>query len=193
MKHLIIYTHINPESFSQAILDTVLDASATKGAELNVRNLNALNFNPILSANDMEALNQNKTPADIKTEQDFVIWADIITFIYPLWWGHMPAIMKGYIDRVYAYNFAYTYTDEGNKGLLPDKKIMLFTPMGNPYDVYEKTGMLQALKITTDTCIFRFCGMTDIEHLHFGSVGLVDDTARKQMLDDVKELVIQML
>ena len=189
MKHLIIYSHINAESFSHAILDTVISASESKNAEIKVRDLNMLGFNPILSANDMEVLNKGETPVDIKTEQEFILWADAITFIYPLWWGHMPAILKGYIDRVFAYDFAYTYTEDGDKGLLPNKKIILLTPMGNSYEMYENIGMITALNMTTDTCIFRFCGMTDIEHLHFGSVGLETDTNRNKMLNEVKTLI----
>lgn len=194
MKHLIIYSHINNSSFSHAILDEIVKISEKAGAKVKVRDLTALNFNPILSANDIVAIDNNNTPADIKIEQEYVEWADVISFVYPLWWGHMPAILKGYIDRVFAYGFAYSVKPDGEPvGLLPNKKIMLFTPMGNPYELYEKMGMLNALNMTTDTCIFRYCGMTDIEHLHFGEVAMVSNNERKEMLNDVKLLVSKKL
>ena len=194
MKHLIIYSHINDESFSHAILETVVAESKNKNAEFEVRDLTALNFNPLLSAADMESLNRGETPADIRAEQKFVEWADVISFIYPLWWGHMPAILKGYIDRVFAYDFAYSCKENGEPiGLLPGKKIMMFTPMGNPTELYEKMGMIKALELTTDTCIFEYCGITDIKHLHFGNISLVDDAARKEMLQQSAQLVSKTL
>lgn len=189
MKHLIIYSHINSNSFSHAILDEVVKASEAKGAEVKVRDLNAMGFNPILSATDMDTFAKGEVPADIKAEQDLVTWADTISFIYPLWWGHMPAMLKGYIDRVFAYGFAYQPTESGVKGLLGNKRMLLFTPMGTSYQMYQSVGMIDAFILTVDKNIFGFCGITDIEHLHLGEVTMVDDSARKKMLDEVRQLV----
>ena len=65
-----------------------------KGHEVRVRDLYELNFNPVLGASDFISFSQGNTPADIKEEQEHISWADSITFIYPVWWAGLPAILK---------------------------------------------------------------------------------------------------
>lgn len=58
----------------------------------------------------------NKISDDVKKEQDYVSWADTMVFIYPIWWGGMPAIARGYLDRVFSHGFAYLNTDKSPLG-----------------------------------------------------------------------------
>ncbi|MGF9965321.1 NAD(P)H-dependent oxidoreductase [Bacillus rhizoplanae] len=189
MKHLIVYAHPNPQSFNHAILETLQGQLQEKGHEVRVRDLYAINFNPVLAANDFISFSQGNTPADIKAEQEHITWADVITFIYPVWWTGLPAILKGYVDRVFSHGFAYAYGANGIEKLLTGKKSLLLSTMGNSKENYDASGMFEAMKKTTDAGIFDFTGIETVEHAFYTSVPSVDNETRKQYLEEVKELV----
>lgn len=190
MKHLIIYSHVNDRSFSCAIKDIIVGASQELGAETKVRDLNAMKFKPNLSAKDFRAFQNGNIPEDILKEQEFIKWCDVMTFVYPLWWNGMPAILKGYIDRVFSKGFAYDYGEDGKvKGLLSDKKVMLFTPMGSSLEDSEAMGFQSAFEKTIDFGIFNFCGIENISHKHFGSIPTIDDADRRGILAEIRTFI----
>ena len=183
MKHLIVYAHPNPKSFNHAILETTVRELERKGHQVVVRDLYSLHFNPILSGTDFEVFQAGTVPADIKEEQDHISTADVITMIYPIWWAGLPAMIKGYIDRVFSYGFAYKYSEEGSPvGLLAGKKGLIINTQGTPGEYYDSTGMTEALKKTSDTGILSFCGIESVGHVFFGAVPAVDDAVRHGML-----------
>lgn len=188
MTHLILFAHPKIESFNHAILQTLTSTLEERGDSVIVRDLYALDFAPVLTQEDMEALRKGQTPEDIAQEQHYITQADTLIFVYPLWWTGLPAILKGYVDRVFSYGFAYRYNQAGEiEGLLKGKKGFLVTTHGTPNAHYDSTGMTQALKETTDSGIFNFCGITEVNHLFFGAVPSVDDKARHEMLAKVRE------
>ncbi|MEH7294228.1 NAD(P)H-dependent oxidoreductase [Priestia megaterium] len=187
MKHLIVYAHPNPESLNHAILDTTVNTLKKNGHEVVVRDLYALDFQPVLKPEDTEAMKAGQTPNDIKTEQEFISEADAITFIYPIWWTGLPAILKGYVDRVFAYGFAYASGEEGIIKLLKGKKGLIINTHGTPNEVYDEIGMTAGLKITSDIGIFDFTGIETVEHLLFGSIGYLDEEGYKGMLNKVED------
>ncbi len=186
MKVLLVYTHPNPQSFNHAILQTVQQALEKKGHQASVRDLYAMKFQPVLTGEDIAALRSGKIPADIAQEQEEIRSADVIGFVYPVWWTGLPAILKGYVDRVLSYGFAYAYGANGNiEKLLTGKKGFLISTHGTPSDIYESIGMLESMKKTSDTGILDFCGIETVGHLFFGSVPQVDDNTRRSMLTEV--------
>ncbi|WP_024953556.1 NAD(P)H-dependent oxidoreductase [Sulfurospirillum arcachonense] len=190
MKHLIVYAHPKEDSFNHAILERTIKILEDKGDSVVVRDLYALGFNPVLSANDMKEIGAGEVPQDIATEQGYITDADAITVLYPIWWTSMPAILKGYFDRIFSYGFAFKYTQDGNiEGLLSDKKALLFSTQGAPNTYYDATGMTEAFKNTTDVGIFGFVGAEVKEHVFFGEVPTVDDAKRKEMLDIVEQTI----
>jgi NAD(P)H dehydrogenase (quinone) len=187
MNHLIVYAHPKEDSFNHAILESATRALESKGHSVVVRDLYALAFTPVLTQADFKALHSGNTPHDILTEQAYITHADVITLIYPLWWTSMPAILKGYIDRVFSYGFAYQYTKEGTvEGLFSAKKTFMITTQGTPNAFYDASGMTKSLIQTTDEGIFGFCEATTLGHLFFGGISASDDVARKAMLQTVE-------
>ena len=132
MNHLILFAHPNPKSFGSALCEKLKAFSESKGNKVVVRNLYAISFDPVLSAKDLSSLAQAKVPKDIAQEHAHIKEADHITFLYPVWWGGMPAILRGYIDRVFSEGFAYEYKDAETTGLLTGKKRLSFTPPERP-------------------------------------------------------------
>ncbi|MEW9673862.1 NAD(P)H-dependent oxidoreductase [Ammoniphilus sp. 3BR4] len=189
MKHVVVYAHPNPESLNHAILETTVNALKNNGHEVVVRDLYALDFQPVLKPEDTAAMKAGQTPQEIKTEQEFITQADAITFIYPIWWTGLPAILKGYVDRVFSYGFAYGSGEEGIIKMLTGKKGFIINTHGTPNEIYDRIGMTDGLKITSDTGIFDFVGIESVGHLFFGSIGYLDDEAYRGMLKEVEEKI----
>ena len=169
LKHLVVFCNPDEKSLCAAYRDEVVRLTLDTCNEVIVRDLYQIGFQPVLDMEDLAALKKGQTPDDIRVEQDYIRWADLITFVYPVWWTGLPALLKGYIDRVFASGFAYERTKEGTiNGLLSGKNVIILNNMGNPYEYYEKIGMITSLEQTSDDGIFRFCGMEVLEHRFFG-------------------------
>ena len=170
LKHLIIYCNPNPKSLSAAYKEAVMELTEMSGNAMNVRDLYNIGFHPVL-------------------EQ-----SDLLTFIYPIWWTGMPALMKGYIDRVFTKGFAYNMDEEGQlQGLLAGKKVVILNNMGFPYDYYDKIGMLQSMKQTSDQGIFEFCGIEVAEHRFFGHLDGSSKSEREAHVNVLKLIYDKLL
>ena len=101
----------------------------------------------------------------------------------------MPAVLKGYIDRVFAEGFAFSAAETGLQGLLAGKEVLAFTTMGMPEALCEESGVAKSVRLAVDEGIFSLCGMKVLEHRLFGSVTAVDDAARQKMLEEVSQKV----
>lgn len=189
MKCLVIYSHPNPKSFNHAIFETATEGLKSRGHEVVVRDLYALSFDPVLKPADFEGIQSGNLPADIKAEQEFITWADTLVLIHPVWWTGLPAMFKGYIDRVFCYGFAYTFDAKGLVPLLKGKKVLIINTQGTPKDAYEASGMFDAMKMTSDAGIYKFCGLDVIDHVFLPAVPMVKDEVRKGYLEQIKEII----
>lgn len=192
MKHLVILCHPSPASFNRAIADSVEAVSGALGHDTRCRDLYGIAFNPILSRADMDSAVE-AVPQDVRQEQEFISWADMLTFVYPVWWAGMPALLKGYIDRVFCQGFAYRLQADSAQGLLEGKKVLIFNTTGLPSSVYTSQGMHQAMAMTTDTGIFELCGMEVLHHAFFGSMDQVPEEVRKSYLGEVVSITSRYL
>ena len=189
MKHFVLYCHPDSKSFCHAIIENVVDTLRGKGHEVRIKDLYADGFDPILKGSDFAAFQAGKTPPDIKAEQDDISWAETITVIHPVWWASLPAMLKGYIDRVFALGFAYAFGPDGPKGLLGGRKVVVFNTQGAAKEEYDASGKTDAMKKISDIATYSFCGMEVLEHKFFGGVTSVDDATRKRYLSEVKEVM----
>ena len=133
---LIVFAHPDPNSFTAALKNAAVAELETAGVQVDVSDLYELGFNPVAGPADVtermstvgfnlaleqgHALERDALAADIVCEQDKVRSADLIVFQFPMWWYGMPAIMKGWVDRVLSYKFAYgvgQWWDEGEAAL----------------------------------------------------------------------------
>jgi NAD(P)H dehydrogenase (quinone) len=130
-----------------------------------------MGFNPALSAHELTPTSaEHPACADVAQAQDEIRAADTLTVIYPLWWMSMPAMMKGYIDRVFARGFAYESSQGIVHGLLAGKKAVLVTCSGAPLPLLVRSGNWNAVQVLQDTHIFRSAGFELLEHLHFDEI-----------------------
>lgn len=188
MKHLIIYAHPKHGSLNHHIMHTTVEILQSKNQEIEIRDLYQLNFNPILSLEDLKGQLIGKVSDDVKKEQDYILWADHITFIYPIWWTGMPAIMKGFIDRVFSYGFAYRYDKGIQKGLLIGKQTTIMNTQGKSKTEYESIGMDKALSLTSDKGIFTYCGLEINQHFFFEKADKASAEVIKDWTSQIKTL-----
>lgn len=191
MKVLIVYAHPNSSSFNRAVLEVVENGLRAAGHEIKVKDLYAEGFNPLLVAEDLMAVNQGDLPEDIQHEQQTLLWAEGLVFIYPLWWFDRPAILKGWFDRVFTHGFAFRYTDEGMEGLLQHGKALVVVTTGGSIEEFERIGAREHLVRPTTDGTLALCGVRDIVDKVLYSVPVVSDAARQEMLDEVHRLALE--
>ncbi len=185
MKYLVVFAHPYSKSFNNAIVDTIKEEVINNGAEVEIRDLYNIGFDPVLKGSDLLNLRDKNYANDIRTEQEYVKWADIIIFVYPVWWAGLPAMLKGYVDRVFANGFAFVDGKNGPNGLLNGKKALLISTTGFPSDIYEEIGMHKSMKQTVDQAIFEFCGIEVKNHIFLGGV---PTSSRETLVDYLKEV-----
>ena len=187
MKILAVYAHPSPKSFNHALLDVILDTASAKGHTCSKRDLYAEKFNPVLTDDDAETANRGGVPDDVKSMQDSVRAADVVAFIHPIWWFGVPAILKGWIDRVFTYGFAYGHDSRGVKPLLAGKKaIIINTAGGAEEESYNATGFKDAILKLNDQGIYEFVGFEIILRRFFFEVPAASDADRREMLDALR-------
>jgi len=130
MKYLIIYAHPNIESHARITLQEIESRLKELKRDYEVIDLYKIKFDPTLSADEMTNRDPEKIDKQIKEFQNKITDAKILIFIYPIWWNGMPAMMKGFIDRVFSAGFAFKYYGHIPRQLLRGKKAIVFATTG---------------------------------------------------------------
>jgi NAD(P)H dehydrogenase (quinone) len=185
MNLLVVYSNHHSNNFNARLLDRIGIKARQMNWPMAVRDLYSINFDPVLRTQDFEMLSRGTPPEDIAKEQDFVRWAHVILFIYPVWWGGMPAIMKGYIDRVFSWGFAYGTGENGVYSLLNDKKAIIMNSLGQSSEEYEK-GMYQAMSRINNEAVFGFCGIEVLHQMYFSSIHTVTPQQEAQYFNQAE-------
>ena len=170
MKHLVIVAHPRVDSLTMCLARAYVDELAARGHQHTLHDLYRLEFNPVLNSAEIAQAGSRPGPPEVLQAQQDIESADVLTVIYPLWWLSMPAILKGYIDRVFARGFAYESRNGHVQGLLTGRRCVLVTLSGAPLPVLAGTGRWDAVQMLQDTHVFRAVGFELLEHLHFDHV-----------------------
>src|SRR4030042_1681536 len=125
MNVYIIYTHPLTGSFNAAIRDRLIQGLREAGHEVELSDLYAEGFQPILTGSELEQLARGEIPPDILRYQEKIRRAEALVFIYPIWWSGLPARLKGWLDRGPSKGFAYALTPNGPMPRLNIKKALL--------------------------------------------------------------------
>lgn len=114
MRVLVIYCHPVGESFAAATHANVLHALTAGGHDVTDVDLYAENFDPVMSRQErLDYLNTNRNIRPVRKYDDQLAWAEAIVLVYPAWWYGMPAMLKGYFDRVWLPGVAFDVTPDG--------------------------------------------------------------------------------
>jgi NAD(P)H dehydrogenase (quinone) len=170
MRHLVITAHPSRKSFNHAVVETYRTALTERGHRVECRDLYAANFNPVMSARDLAAIGGSKTAKDISKEQAAVRLADVLTLVSPLWWSGFPAMLKGYLDRVFCAGFAYVIKRGEYLPGLSGKQGVIITTSGATREELKSSGRLRAFKTIFDEGLMEFCGIDLVQHLYLGGI-----------------------
>jgi len=157
MNVLIVHAHENPDSFCTSLCQQTKSNFEAKGHKVTISDLYTQGFNPVAGKHDFKhdtdqgyykyafqqlaAVKENTFSNDLKAEMDKLERADILCFNFPLWWFGVPAILKGWVDRVLAYGFAYGGEyGMGETGRFKGKKAFITVTTGSPKDAYHAEG-----------------------------------------------------
>jgi NAD(P)H dehydrogenase (quinone) len=165
MRVLIVFAHPEPQSLNGALLDVAVTELKTLGHHVQVSDLYAQGWKSEVDRADFPSLLQGERlvptaaskqafatgslTSDVTAEIDKLLWADVLILQFPLWWFSMPAILKGWIDRVFAYGFAYGVGEHSDKrwgdrygdGTLKGKRAMLVVTAGGWEEHYSNRGI----------------------------------------------------
>ena len=158
MNYLIIYCHSNPKSFTKAIFDAIQKSLIEKNESVTVIDLYADNFNPVLIVDDTHRRRDIYTDEYTLRYRKLIQEADHLVFIYPVWWHGFPAILKGFIDRVFCSDFVYSFKGKSKgavfpNGLMRNKKISCFYTLDAPFFIALLDPGWFAIKYG----LFRYC------------------------------------
>ncbi|MFJ1900915.1 MULTISPECIES: NAD(P)H-dependent oxidoreductase [unclassified Streptomyces] len=164
MKTLIVHAHPEPQSLNSSLKDLAVSTLEAAGHEVRVSDLYAMNWKAVADASDYgpaassplkvardsgRAFDTGTLTPDVRAEQEKLLWADTVIFQFPLWWYSMPAILKGWVDRVFTYHFAYgvgehsatKYGERYGEGTLAGRRAMLSVTVGGPEAHYAARGI----------------------------------------------------
>ena len=190
MRSLIIYAHPGVQSLNHAIRQIIESELKTTGETYAVRDLYQLNFDPVLHLQDIEGAEHHVVLEDVQEEQMHIQSSDMLIFIFPIWWAAMPAILKGYIDRVFSFDFAYNVDEKGDiNGLLKGKKAVIINTAGAHHHEYAKEGMFDTMNKILDKGVFALCGIEVIEHKYLCAVHESSETERIRMLEEIRSMI----
>ncbi|MBS0490250.1 MULTISPECIES: NAD(P)H-dependent oxidoreductase [unclassified Phenylobacterium] len=170
MKHAVIVAHPARKSLNASIAQTYRTAAEKLGHSVAVRDLYAMRFDPCLKAAEIPGPKAPVFRDDVLRERARLADVDVFVFVYPLWFNAPPAILKGYVDRIFGMGFGFQPGLGGNAPALTGRRLISFTTSGAPDHWVRDTGAMTALTQLFDNHLAGTCGLTVVDHLHFGGV-----------------------
>jgi NAD(P)H dehydrogenase (quinone) len=174
---LLVVAHPSPTSFTRQLADRFAAGARETGAHVEVADLYAEGFDPVLRKPDLAQFSGGPMPDDVLREQARVDRADALVLAFPVWWWSFPAMLKGWVDRVWSQGWAYTFSPERSRGLLPDKPVLLLAVAGSRASTYRRYGYDGAMRTQIDIGVLGYGGLTDVTAEFFHEVD--DDAAAR--------------
>lgn len=175
---IIIYAHPNKTGHNGYCLKKVIESLDSKNIKYKLIDLYALHYNPVLSQEEL-TLQGKKSSSQIKTFQKDISDSKQIIIIYPTWWQNVPAILKGFFDRVFSAGFAFKYKGHFPVGLLKGKKAVVITSTGGPAIFSKVIKCSRSLKVVTSDTL-EFCGIKTKGYT-IGSARKLTDSQKKKI------------
>ena len=164
MHNLIVVAHPDPDSLTHAVANAVATGLLESAASVEIADLAAEGFDPRETRRDLAVHLQTATPAsDILAEQARIDRADRLVLVYPVYWWSFPALMKGWIDRVFTNGWAYGYDGDDRKKLRR-LEVVLVAVAGADAGTYARHGYFGAMRNQIDHGIFDYCGARVVRH-----------------------------
>jgi putative NADPH-quinone reductase len=190
MKALVVIGHPAPGSFNRALAETIRETWSAAGCEVRFHDLVEEGFDPRLTA--AEARGQASTDPLVLRHITELRDSDLLAVVHPNCWGAPPAIVKGWIDRVFAPDAAYGFAkgvDQGDVpvGLLTTKAALIVNTGNTPLE-RERGAFGDPLERMWRDCILSYCGVRHVMRALFGVVATSSDEERRRWSAEVATL-----
>ena len=208
-KFLIVYAHPEPKSYTASAKEVIVKNLQAAGHEVKVNDLYAMKWNPVIGPNDFKerldkeylkipiehknAVEKDALDPVVKEEVEKIKWCDYLIIVAPYWWGSVPAMVKGWIDRCLVCGVAWDFGKYWNTGPLKGKKAWFVTSVFGPDQMYTKEG---AHGMTFDNRIHHltwgtlaFCGFDVLPTFVAYNTSTGTDEDRKNNLNKLEALV----
>lgn len=211
MKVFIVHAHPEPQSFNTALTRHAHDVLTAAGHEVRISDLYEMQFDPVSDRHnfltrkdpdyfkqqveEMYATEMDSFAADIKAEIEKLEWCDVLIFHFPLWWFGLPAILKGWVDRVFVMGRIYGGGKWYDNGVFRGKRAMLSLTTGGSEAMYSPTGLngdIQQILFPINHGVFHFVGFDVLSPFIAWSVSRIGDEGRKKLLEDYKQRLLSL-
>lgn len=185
MRTLIILGHPRMDSLCGALAQAYREGAGQAGIETRLLALGEMHFDPHVH---VESPEKQPLEPDLQCAKDWLSWAEHLVFVYPTWWGTMPALLKGFLDRLVMPGFAFRFYGPGAtewQGLWHDKSAQLITTMDTPPPIYRwlfRAPGTHAMRNAT----LGFCGVKPIHTLVAGSVRTSTLVQRRRWIEQAR-------
>jgi NAD(P)H dehydrogenase (quinone) len=183
---LVILGQPDRKSYGGALAAAYADGARASGAQVREIHLGELRFNPVPLPGQIK-------PGDLEPEllqaQEAIRWAEHLVFVYPIWWGTIPALLKGFIERVFTPGFAVNYHDNSPRWdkLLAGRSARLIVTLNTPSFIYRWV-FGRPGHVTMKRTILQFCGVRPVRITEVGPIKGSSDAKRARWLEQVREL-----
>lgn len=169
--HLVLLGHPAPGSFNHSMAMAYCAAVSACGQSATLRDLYATGFNPLLGADELPDIAGFAPADDVAAELDLIRASEVITLVYPIWFGMPPAIIKGYVDRVLGAGFAARDIKAGTRHpFLHGKRLVILSSSAATRPWLDEKGQWESLRQAFDAYLTAIFSLRDCDHLHFDSV-----------------------
>ncbi len=206
MKVFIVYAHPEPTSYNGEMFRIARETLREAGHEVRVSDLHQMGFNPVPGFHDVKspvgddvfriqpeqanAVETGTFAEDIAGEQEKLYWCEIVIFQFPLWWFGLPAILKGWFDRVFAFGWAYRRQERFDSGRLRGRRALLSLTTGGAEARFAEGkmfGPLETILFPLTVGTLQYVGLELLEPNVVWAVPRVDDARRQACLDAYRE------
>jgi NAD(P)H dehydrogenase (quinone) len=206
---LVVYAHPEPTSFAAALKNGAVSALTAAGHKVEVSDLYAEGFNPVAGRHDFktaadparfhyqsEQLHASRTDgfaADLVREQKRLMRADLVVFIFPLWWGGVPAIVKGWFDRVCAYGVTYADGKRYERGYFVGRRALLALTTGGTAERFSADGSYGEMRHVlhwVQRCMLEYLGFESLEPFVAFAAPRVEQEVRARYLRELEARLV---
>lgn len=188
-KILIVLAHPQVKSYCSALAQAYADGARASGAELRQVNLAEIAFNPLSPLNSGSHDKPLELDPVLKQAQADIQWAEHLVFVYPILWGTIPALLKGFIERVFTPGFAVNFRNDSPlwDKLLKGRSARLIVTLNTPPLLYRLL-FRRAGHITMKRSILEFCGIAPVKITDVGPMKNASADKREQWLQQARAL-----
>ncbi len=170
-RHAVILCHPDADGFNAAVARRYCETVRATGQTVILRDLYRMGFDPVLKLDERPQTDEIVLAADVAAEIAAIRSAEVFVLVYPIWFGTPPAMLKGYVERVFGAGFDHrAMREQKHHSFMADKHLVSLSSSGNSIQWLEEQGAWLSLRNVFDTYLATAFSMASTEHIHFSNI-----------------------